>query len=231
MLHLNLNTFKFEKIFIEVRYKESFKLPLTDIKFKILDKLTKKYPGYNIENPEQILLSNSEELKQLHIFLNRIIINWDNPNNIDDFIKSSQADLSFIFKCLEINSLNRFGFRTLGSFEGSSQNAISEFIFKEFVSPKLKSPVFGDIYLNPRVQFAGKKGTLHFNFALEYQQNQTIHGNLGSQSMTTEIRNLLMVDLDCYKENVKVSKLENLLSEIKEQNLKIPTYLKAIKES
>jgi uncharacterized protein (TIGR04255 family) len=229
MLHLDYSTFKIDKIFIEVRFKDSFKLPLTDTKYTILEKLTKKYPAYNIENPEHIFLANPSEQKQIHVHLNRIIIDWDKPVSIDDFIKSSQADMAFLLRCLDVNDLIRVGIRTLSSYEGNNQNAISEFIFKEFISTKLKSSDFGDEFTNPRVQFSGRKGSLFFNFALAYQQEQIIQGDLGAP-LENQIRDLFLIDLDCYKENLKVSKLNTVLVEIKDMNLKIPNYIRAIKE-
>lgn len=229
MLHLDYNTYKLEKIFIELRFKDSFKLPISDTKYKILDKLSKKYPLYNTQNPEAISLSNPEQRINVHIHLNRIIVDWDEPKSFEEFIKISLADCSFLLKCLDVTELQRLGLRTMHSYKGINQQSITEFMFKEFISPKLKTPDFADTFKNPSIQFSGAKGSLEFNFALGYQQVQVIHGDLGTNKVNSQIRDLLMVDLDCYRESVKVSKLQSLMNEIKEMNLKLPNYLQKIK--
>lgn len=228
MLHLNFNNFSLDKIFIEVRFKDSFKLPLAETKYKILDKLSKKYSAINTDNPEQLSFLKPESNQQLHIQLNRIVFDWDKYNNLDEFVKSSYADLTYILKILEVNDIIRVGFRTFHHFDNvGTQSAINEFVFKEYLSPKLKSANFADEYFNPKVQISGKKGLNFFNLSISYAQEQIIESNF-NQIMNQQIRDLLLVDLDGYRENLKVAKLLGFLNEIKELNSKLPDYLKSV---
>lgn len=227
LLHLNPNSYKTDKIFLEIRFKDSFKLPLPETKYSILDKFSKKYPAYNTESPENFSFFNPETQQKIHLQLNRFVVDWDNPKTLDDFIKSANADANFIFKILGVEDIIRVGIRTLNSFQGDNQKDISDYLFNHFSTPKIKSRGFADEYFNPHVQFSGKKGSLSFNLAVNYQQQQTIQGTI-NQVFNQTIRDLLVVDLDCYKENIKISKLHTFFSEIKNLNLELPEYIQSI---
>lgn len=230
MLHLNPNVYKTNKVFLELRFKESFKLPLNDTKYTLLDKFIKKYPSYNTENPESISMINHERQQQLHIQLNRIVIDWDKPSSIEDFYKSALADCNFILKTLEVDEIIRIGIRTLNSFEGNNQQAITEFIFRQYMTTKFKSPSFADEYFNPSVQMAGRKGKLFFNLSLGYQQEQIIEADFNKQGMNQIIRDLLLVDLDSFRDKIKTTKLQSFFADVKNLNSHLPDYILSIKE-
>lgn len=228
MLHLDYNSFNLNKSFIEIRYKDSFKLPIDDTRYKILDKLTKKYTNYQAENRES--LSFFENNKQLHIQMNRIIIDWEKPS-LDEFIKSANSDINFILKTIEVSDILRIGFRTLHSFESNNQESIDQYIFKEYMTSGIKSTKFADHYFNPRVQFSGKKSNNLFNMAFYYQKEQTIEGTLDfiKPILNQNTRDLLVVDLDGYRENLKTAKIQPFLNEIKDLNRQLPDYIKSIR--
>lgn len=229
MLHLNYDTFKLTKIFAELRFKDSFKLPQNEIKYKILDKLSNKYQIYNNDNPEILSFFNPEKMQQVHIQLNRIFINWEKPEGFDDFIKSSQADCAFILKSLEVETVQRAGIRTINTFDGPNQSAINEFIFNHYLTTKFKSNSFADDYFNPRIQLSGKKGKLFFNLGIGYQQEQIIEGKM-NEILNQKTSDLLLVDLDSYRENIKVNKLSEFFTDAKNLNSSLPDYIKSIKE-
>ncbi|MFE3973202.1 MULTISPECIES: hypothetical protein [unclassified Peribacillus] len=231
MLHLDFNSYTTDKSFIEVRFKDSFKLPLTDTRYKILDKMSKKYSQHHSENPELLSFLDQSRQQQLHIQLNRIVIDWDKPNSLGEFIKSAVSDLTFVLKLMEVNEIIRIGFRTLHSFQSNSQEAIDQFIFKEYLTSKFKSQQFADHYFNPRVQFSGKKGASLFNLAMYYQQEQTIESSFDPRMpiINKDVRDLLTVDLDGFRENFKVQKLQTVLNDLKELNDKLPDYIKSLR--
>jgi hypothetical protein len=231
MIHLDPRSYRNDRIFLELRFKESFKLALNDTKYIILDKLQKKYPAYNIENPENISLVNHERGEQVAIQLNRLFFSWDKPKSITDFIKSVQPDCNFILKTLEVDDILRIGFRTHNSFQGSSQNSINEFIYNNYLSRKFKSSDFADQFFNPVVQFSGKKGSLTFNIVLTYSQEQIIEHQIGqTAAVSSQIRDLLMVDLDTYKEKIRTNKLQNFFQDSQQLNSKLCEYILSIKE-
>jgi uncharacterized protein (TIGR04255 family) len=227
MLHLDPSSFKTDKIFMELRFKESFKLPLSDTKYRLLDKFSKKYPAFNTDNPENIILANHDRQEQLFIQLNRIVIDWNKPKSMEDFIKSAQADSNFILKLLEVEDIIRIGTRTINSFQGSNQNAVTEFIFKQYITSKFKSSSFADEYFNPSVHLSGRKGKMHFNLTISYLQEQILEGTV-NQLVNQQIRDLLAVDLDSYRENIKVSKMQSVFDEVKKINFNLPEYILSI---
>ncbi|HEF1895845.1 TPA: hypothetical protein R9Z04_000915 [Bacillus cereus] len=227
MLHLNFDGVKLDRILIEVRFKDNFKIGLQEVRFKMLEKLTKKYSMYDSENPEVLALFDPEKKIQLVIQLNRCAINCDEPNNLIEFIKSAKADFSFIFKQMEIESLNRVGVRTSNSFEGKDQKAIEQFIFKEYLSSGICSPNFAEEYFSPQIRLSGKKSGMLFNLAIGHQQHQIIEGII-NEVMNNKITDLLVVDFDCYKENTKVSKFDALLMTAANLNKDCLEYLKTV---
>ncbi|MEZ2325957.1 hypothetical protein R1C46_19335 [Bacillus tropicus] len=227
MLHLNFDGVKLDRILIEVRFKDNFKIGLQEVRFKMLEKLTKKYSMYDSENPEVLALFDPEKKIQLVIQLNRCAINCDEPNNLIEFIKSAKADFSFIFKQMEIESLNRVGVRTSNSFEGKDQKAIEQFIFKEYLSSGICSPNFAEEYFSPQIRLSGKKSGMLFNLAIGHQQHQIIEGVI-NEVMNNKITDLLVVDFDCYKENTRVSKFDALLMTAANLNKDCLEYLKTV---
>lgn len=230
MIHLNFDTFKTEKIVFELRFKEAFKLPISDTKYKILDRFTKKYSVYNTDNAESLSFMDPETNNQLHIQLNRILIDCDKPGSMDDFTKKFYPDITFISSILDIKEFIRVGFRTFHSFEGNNASSISEYIFKEYISADFKSPKLADEFFNPLVQFSGKKGMLTFNFTISQQQEKVIQGTLGSNQVFNEtIRDLMIIDLDCYKENIKSNKIDSFFTQVKAINAGLPNYIQTLK--
>jgi hypothetical protein len=230
MLHVNTNDLKLQKVFIEIRYRDNFLLP-TEKRFTILHKLSDEHPIQFYEKLEQLSLLNPEKKRQINIFINRLVIDWDDPTTIDDFVNGTLVDMNFILKTLEINHIQRIGLRAFHSIECQNDKVISEYIFKEYLSPKFKSKeTFADEISSPRIIFSGKRGSLLFNFSIGYQQQQIIEGQLNSQlnSVHQEIKHLLTFDLDCFQENLAVSKLEKFINAAKEQNNLLPSYIKSL---
>ncbi|MDA1797572.1 TIGR04255 family protein [Bacillus cereus group sp. BY8-1LC] len=229
MLHLNFEELKLDRALIEVRFKDNFKVGLQEVRFKMLEKLTKKYAMYDSENAEALAFFNPEKKIHLVIQLNRCAITCEEPTNLIEFIKSAKADFSFIFKQLEIDSLLRVGMRTFNFFEGPDQKAIEQFIFKEYLSAGVCSPDFAEEYFSPEIKLSGKKNGLLFNLAISHQQHQVIEGII-NEVMNNKITNSLVVDFDCYKENTRVSKFETLLTTAHSLNNDCLAYLKAVKK-
>ncbi|MEI5893160.1 TIGR04255 family protein [Bacillus cereus] len=229
MLHLNFDKVKLDRVLIEVRFKDNFKIGLQEVRFKMLEKLTKKYSMYDTENAEALALFDPEKKMQLVIQLNRCAITCDEPTNLIEFIKSAKADFSFIFKQMEIDILNRVGVRTFNFFEGQDQKAIEQFIFKEYLSSGICSPDFAEEYFSPQIRLSGKKSGMLFNLAIGHQQQQIIEGII-NEVMNNKITDSLVVDFDCYKENTKVAKFETLLTTANNLNKECLNYLKAVKK-
>jgi len=74
-----------ERAVIELRYPAAFKLP--DKKFYILDKLTKIFPSYNIDQQDLILLTNPETQSTLSIGINTL--GYDSKQDWSEFRKAA----------------------------------------------------------------------------------------------------------------------------------------------
>ncbi|AQU73807.1 hypothetical protein [Priestia megaterium] len=213
------------KAVIEIRYQEAFKLPTSDVKYKIVDKMVhKKYPNYNIEQPENLSFFNPEKELQFHVGINRILIDWDQPSNLSEFVKMAIPDINFILKEINVHQVDRVGFRNFYLAPFSSQQEVTDILFKNFISPKLKQPSFADTYFSPQVGFSGKKGKLNFNLNLRYQQEQIIHGS-NTTLLQNTINDYLVTDFDCYQENVKQTKLETFFTHSKDMNNGLNEYI------
>lgn len=213
MLHLNLNQKKYGKIFLELRYKEIFSLP--EKKFKILDKLTKKYPEYNADSPDRISLMNQEKQIQVHIHINRLVIDWDAPTSIQDFNKISKSVIQDLKTIVQIESPTRIGVRTFLQFKSDSQKEVENYIFNKYFSSNAKSiEILGDEMYNPRLQLSGRRGKNLFNLAFAYQQEQILEGELHKPMFTT-INNFFSVDADIYREgSFNINSVNPFLDEV-----------------
>ncbi|MCU5519709.1 hypothetical protein OCA41_05235 [Bacillus cereus] len=229
MLHLDFNNLKLDRVLIELRFQDTFKIGLPEVRFKLLEKFTRKYSMYDNNNTEALGFYNPEKQMQLEIRLNRCLITWDQPNNLPEFLKSAKGDFSFLLSQLDINVLHRVGVRTFNSYEAQNQQVIDQFIFKEYLAPGVCSPNFADEYFSPRVQMSGKKKGILFNLAISHQQEQVIQGKV-NEIVNSKIHDTLVIDLDSYKENIKVSKLEPFLNDVRNLNEDSINYLQTFKQ-
>jgi uncharacterized protein (TIGR04255 family) len=228
LLHLDIKKTKVSKVFIEILYKDAFIFPLSDTKYSLLDKLTKKYPAYNNESPEMLGLFHPEMNKEITIQLNRLFLSWNSPNSIDDFIKSSKPDINLVLRTLKVDSIIRIGLRTYHTIECQNETQVSQYVFKQYLSPNIRNTeIFGENLSNPRVQFSGVKEGNKFNLMLGYQQERILKGNFGIQ-MEEIINNHFLADLDVYRENIKINSIDKMLNEAHLLNNKVPFYLKSL---
>lgn len=228
MLHLNLAQQKIGKIFLEIRHKEIFTLP--EKKFKILEKFTKKYPDYNIDSPERIILINPEKQIQIHISINRILIDWDSPTSVDEFIKICNSVLGDLKNIITIEKVSRIGLRTFFQYKEGNQKDIENYIFNRYFSSGAKpTEMIADEIFAPRVHFSGRKGKLTFNFAVSYQQEQLIHANLKGP-VDSQTNNYFLADVDVYREgSLNIGTVTQFLDEYHDFiKTNVPNYLKKV---
>ncbi len=72
MFQIDFSLMKMDTIFVEFRYNDIFSLP--EYKFKLLDKLTQKYPVYNIDNADRVILFQPDKEIEIQIGINRMLI-------------------------------------------------------------------------------------------------------------------------------------------------------------
>jgi hypothetical protein len=195
---LNLDQMELSKVFVELRHREVFSLP--DNKYKILDKLTPKYPGYNIEQPDLISLINPEKQIQIHSHLNRLIFDWDAPVSLKEFYTESAEVVDTITSVLKIDVVVRTGLRIHWKQRFNNQIDIVRYIMDNFVTHNVRntSQLCDEIF-EPNIKFSGRKGTLKFNLNVGVIQEQIIQGTLNNP--VTHITNhYLLVDLDIYRD-------------------------------
>jgi hypothetical protein len=228
MFQLDPTNKRIGKIFLEIRYKEVFSLP--EKKYKILDKLTKKYPEYNIDSPDRISLFNPEKRIQIHIHLNRLIIDWDDPTSVGDFIRLAKSVITDIKNILHIETVSRFGLRALLQYKEKNREAIESYILNRFLkSNAIPIEEIADEVFAPRLHFSGRKGKNFFNLAIGHQQEQIIEGNFTGK-MNAHVNDFLLVDVDQYRDgNLNINRGLSLLDDFERfLDQKIPEYLRRV---
>lgn len=212
MININLDDMVLDKIFIEFRYRNAFSLP--ENKYKILEKYSEQYPLYNTEQQEALILFNSEKRRRVDIFIDRMVIDWDQPSSIGEFVSEVNDIVGAISKMLKIEVLLRVGLRGYWTIKSLESQDINNAILHRFYSDSAKrTDGFADEVFDPSIRISGRKGTIKFNLAVSHQQQLVFEGAPGSMSPVTEIHNLL-ADIDVYRENnMNVRTLSNFLKE------------------
>lgn len=227
MIHLNMNNFKFNKIFIEIRYKEVFSLP--EKKYKILEKFAHKFQSYDSNSLESITFVDHDKEINFQIHINRIIIDWDKPNNIEEFNKICTSYVNEVRKILNIQSAERIGCRIFYTNKVDSEKEVSSYIINKFFANNAKpTELIADEVLSPAIKFSGRKGTNYFNLAISYQQEQVIQGQFNGPVNSVENHNFL-ADLDVYRQNYNLSRVKEFISEVNTfANNNLISYLKSV---
>lgn len=214
MFQLDLSNYKLSKVFLEIKYKEIFSLP--EKKFKIMDKIGHKFSDYDINSPDRISLVDGDKKLQVHIHINRLVIDWDLVPSYNDFIKVCQSLLKDLKPLLSFQEINRVGIRSMVNFPCNNQEEVTNYLINRYFSNGAKKTEFiGDIVANPRISFSGTRKTIKFNFGLNYQQEQLIESGI-SGNVTNSIYHYLSTDIDVYKENININKIDNFFIESKD---------------
>jgi hypothetical protein len=211
MLHLNIEKKRFNKIFLELRFKEIFSLP--DYKYKILDKLSKGFTNFDTNQPDRISMFNQEKRLNVHININRILIDWDQPPSIQEFTKVSLNLIRSLNSIVTLEDIKRIGVRSFLVFPTESDKEVESYIINKYFSTNARNTTnFADQIFNPSINFSGRKGPLLFNFGVVLTQEQIIQGEV-TRPLYAEMNHYLTYDVDVYRElGVKVNNLEKFLS-------------------
>ncbi|WCK53884.1 hypothetical protein PP175_21585 [Aneurinibacillus sp. Ricciae_BoGa-3] len=224
-MHLDIDNLNFSKIFIELRYGEAFTLPTK--KYEILEALKNKYTAYNADQAEVLSLLNTEKRFQIHIEINRMVIDWDAPISFKDFSNFTLPVVNTISKILQIGSYIRVGIRSLLTAQINSADEINQYIFQKYFSSNARdTSLIADEISNPAIKFSGRKGQVHFNMTVGYQQVLEAAANTGQ--IETLYHNLL-VDIDSFRSNINKNRLQNLFTDTDTfLNDNVKRYLKGV---
>jgi hypothetical protein len=228
MLHLNVSSKKMHKIFLEIRYKEIFSLP--ENKFKILDKLSNKFTDFDINQPDRITMMDSQKNIIVHIFINRLTIDWEQPPSIRDFVKYANALIQTIRSVIRIEQTKRIGIRTFMNFPVTSPQVADQYIMNRYFSNNTRPTTdLADDAGNARIQFSGRKGSFHFNLAIASTQEQIIEG-LISEPVQAVVNNYLTYDVDVYRESgINIQNLDSFFkAAIEFVDIKVIDFIKRV---
>lgn len=212
MVSINIDNMVLEKIFIEFRYRNAFSLP--EHKYKILEKYSQQYPLYNTEQPEALILFNSEKGRRVDIFIDRMVMDWDQPSTIGEFVAEVNSIVEHITKMLKIEVLLRVGMRGHWVIKNLNPQDINNTILHRFYSDSAKrTDGFADEIFDPSIRISGRKMNIKFNLAVSHQQQQVFEGPPGNMNPVAEYHNLL-ADIDVYRDNnMNVKALATFLKE------------------
>lgn len=228
MLHMDFENLRLQKSVIEIKHKEVFSLP--ENKFKILEKLNEKFPNYDINKSDRLLLFNAEERKQINIELNRLIIDWDEPTSFNSFIKFSQSIFNEINKFLKVDTAFRIGLRSFWVLRTQNQQEAFDYIFNRYFSPNSRnnSTLITDEILNPSIRFSGRKGNFKFNLGISYQEHHFVEG-IRNKIITEKVDDSILLDVDNYRENYNLKQISSFFSEVDEFVMnKLIQYLRSV---
>lgn len=226
MFQLNLNSLQPGRTFCELRFKEVFSLP--EQKFKLADKLSKKYPEVIMNQADQVVFIDQIRKIQIVVQINRILIEWSETPSLIEFSKVANSIITTVKNTLGISEIKRIGVRTYLNLNVQGPEEAYNYIVNRYIHPKLINNInlITDEILNPQVSFSGRKGSLFFNLILNYQLEQIIEGQL-TKPIVQKLNNYLTVDLDLYKQG-NINKIDKFFDEIVAFSEKIPDFLRNI---
>ena len=216
MPRLDLSNVKLDKIFVEIRYPDQFKLP--DKKFKILEKVTGFFPEYKKDSkPEELLCRKTGALRFLSVYLNRLVVDFDRPIgeelNFSEFKKIASKTIEAIADVLKIETINRIGVRSHWSYEVENLEKAAEIIIGDYF--KFEEAEFHMLEHKPdncQFSFSSKSGFAKYNLIVIPEQEVIIEGQLGATQ--EHKRNYIKIDWDYYIESsLKQNNLEKIIEE------------------
>jgi hypothetical protein len=228
MLHLDFTKVKNNNSFLELRFKDVFSLPKD--KYRILEKLADKYPAYNFDSPERVSLANPDKKIHIHVHLNRLIIEWENPPNLSDFLKVVKPTIDDIVRILKIQHFSRTGIRVYFNYYTNSPEEAFSYISNRYYSSSAKKyESIADEIFAPKIQFSGRKGSLKFNLTISYEQQHTIQGSVGQQ-LNESVRHSILFDIDAFKDtNLNANNLKQYFTDVEELiNNRLFEYIKTV---
>jgi uncharacterized protein (TIGR04255 family) len=228
MFQMDFSKVQIGKIFMELRYKDVFSFP--EQRYKILDKLSKKYPEVNAEFNERVSLFNPEKRISIHISMNHIIIDWDKPPNLNEFLKVARSIIDDVKRILKIEVIFRIGIRNFIQHQVSKPEEATKYIMSRYFSANANktSDIADEIYTTA-VSLSGRKKNVKFNLNVNYQQNQVIQGSL-NQILAETVSHFIIADVDVFKDtNVNLGNLEGFFRDVQEFNdQRVIAYLKGV---
>ena len=202
-IKLTMSNVQLNEIFIEVRFKDNFKLP--DKKYKILDKITEYLPEYKKDH--QVDELHCRDIKKgiiISIFLNRIVVHLNkrmsSETTFDVFKKTAFRGIKEVVDILKIDSFKRVGVRSFWSYNVHSLEEAANIITNNHLSFSNKK--WMDLGVRPShcqlvIGIGFYNGQIKNNLILapEVEIKGEIH-----EHFTTEQRTYLKIDWDYYTE-------------------------------
>jgi hypothetical protein len=228
MFQLDFNDMQIGKSFMELRYKDVFSFP--EKRYKILDKLSRKYSEVLADYNDRVSLLNPEKNISVHISMKNIIVDWEKPPSVTDFLKVTESIIDDVRKILNIEVIYRIGIRSFIQYKISNPQEATKYIMSRYLSSNAnKTSDLADEIYNSSVALSGRKKSLKFNLNVNYQQNQIIQGSL-NQVLSEVVYHYLTADVDVFKDsNIKLGNMDGFFKEVKEfKEKKVLSYLKTV---
>gem|GEM_PF-2736603 len=127
-------TYKFNKIFIEIRYGNALFFNDMNKLQVIIDELNYIFPVSNYDsNQKALVLANVEKHYTLNIGANRLILDIDKPNDFDTFNEIAISCIKSISKSLNIKQYYRVGMRSIRGLEKKNIAEANNYVRKNFI--------------------------------------------------------------------------------------------------
>lgn len=211
------------KVFIELRYQNS--LLFNDMKClqEIANDLSTLFNNQNFDPDNKALfLANDNTNLKVTVFNNRLIIDQDEVNSLEEFNISATKVLEIIISKLCINSFIRVGMRTLRGIETENINEANTFVRESFVKiDKSNLEILGDIF-STSVEFNTKYKDYNISLMIKPNSFHVVsikNGNIVKDKNMPQI----LVDTDVFKDgNIERNKLiESFIEDVIKCNYNI----------
>jgi hypothetical protein len=192
---------------MEVKYKKTPKF--FEKQMDLLKRNLLEFPEYNITKPDTILMrTESNPIKMLTLDISRIVLNYEEPDSLDDFINSSTNICSNTLKELSITNVERIGVRSYWFLSMKNDETKSLLIDKLSLG---KLSEIGEYSQPPEFKVFFNKADVFINIAAKSIRLQ----KFGIDQINTFVKNDegILLDIDIFVNN-KGIKLEGYFQNV-----------------
>lgn len=192
-----------KKIFIEGIYGKNIMISqYMDRLNTLISQNQNEFPEVNMNSvANTVQLSNGLKKQSIFIDGNRIVIDFNEPEDLKKCKELILKVLSMATEVFCIETFNRIGFRTFIGDEEESQDKINDRIHRNFVglsSSQLSR--FGDNIHNFHIGFTSDHGKYKANHNVGMLTTQEVNFNFGK--MDAKSRYFLLYDIDFFCDNM-----------------------------
>ena len=200
MSNINEQDWLLDKVVMEARYKKTPKF--FEKKSELLRRNMLEFPDYNISKPDTIAM-NSESMppRFLHLDISRIVLDYNEPENLDSFIASCSNVCSSTFNELSITQIERIGIRTYW-FLSMKMDKTKKILVNRLSLGKLNE--IGDYNQPPEFKVYFNKADIFINIAAKAIKTQKFGINETDTFANTDEGLLLDIDIFVNNKGIKL---------------------------